>query len=226
MSEPKAAAEFVHVFSAGPFGRAVARYLAEFRADVFETNLDGAAPELKPDASVNVVAAWRPVPAFCEVLDQASHECQRPFISLIADSTVLRLGPVVVPGQGSCWGCWVRRFRQHDPWPAERAEVLRRYTADASAGPKGYLEPFAMMGAARIAGALEALRSSAGIAGYVWEIDMLTRETKVSTVVGVHDCPRCGLHRPVQTRGFAEMRQELAYLWTADTGSREKKLPL
>jgi bacteriocin biosynthesis cyclodehydratase domain-containing protein len=133
---------------------------------------------------------------------------------LVLDSAVLRLGPIVAPGGGGCWNCWARRSRQHAAWPNEQSALAQHYASQPDSGPKGFLEPFAMMGAARIGYAIEALDSSTPIGGYVWQIDLITRKVTTSTVVGIHDCRRCGLHRPAATRSFAEMQQTLAYLWT------------
>jgi len=60
---------------------------------------------------------------------------------------------------------------------------------------------------------VEALDAGEALPGQVWQIDMINRKITTSTVVGVHDCPRCGLHRPGPTRSHAEMQQALAYLW-------------
>ena len=125
----------------------------------------------------------------------------------------MRVGPIVMPGQGSCWGCWVRRSRQHEKWPKEQAALSRHYATHADAGPLGYLEPFALMGAARLVYIINALKASSAIPGYVWEIDIVKRRMTSGTVVGVHDCPRCGLHRDASRRSFAEMQCKLAYLW-------------
>lgn len=210
----------VHLLSVGAFGHAVGDYLKTFRSDIEVTSVRNNViplPETWPDSRVNVVAAWRAVPTLCELLDQLSHKWLRPFVPLILDSPVLRLGPIVSPGNGCCWNCWIRRRRQHATWPDEQLALTEHYAAHAESGPRGYLEPFAMMGAARIAhaiDALDALDSSAPIAGHVWQIDLVTRKVTCSTVVGIHDCARCGLHRLAATRSFAEMQHALARLWT------------
>ncbi|MGH9898091.1 MAG: TOMM precursor leader peptide-binding protein [Pyrinomonadaceae bacterium] len=218
--------EPVHLLSVGTFGRVVADYLRMFREDISET----AAEDYKlllsetrktwPIARITVIAAWRPVLELCELLDDFSHEWQRPFVPLVLDAKALRLGPVVIPGRGSCWHCWSRRLNQHSAWTNAEAALLQHYKSNPDSGPRGYLEPFAMMAATRIAHIIDALDSSQAMPGHIWQIDMMTREITTSTVVGIHDCPRCGLHRPAPTRSFAEMQSELAYLWTHATRER------
>jgi bacteriocin biosynthesis cyclodehydratase domain-containing protein len=217
VSSQAAAKPSVLLFSAGAFGNAVARYLGVSFSDL--TQIDASTPAM-PDvneciADVCVIASRRPLTGMLETIDTIFHQQQRTFVPLIVDSTVLRLGPIVVPGSGSCWTCWQRRSLQHAARPEETAMVSNYYETHPDAGPDGYLEPFAMMGAARITQVLEASKSLASQAGHVWQIDMMTRLITTSIVEGVHDCPRCGLHRPPETRSFADMQRELAS-WQED----------
>ena len=209
--------EPLHLLSVGPFGGAVARYLRALRVDICETHVVNNSilqPDTWPITRMNILAAWRPVPKLCELLDEHSHRQRRPFIPLVMDSTALRLGPIVVPGGGSCWECWMRRSRQHENWPKERAALLQYYATHPDTGPKGYIEPFAMMGAARLAQTIDALDLSNATPGQIWEIDVMTRRITVGKVIGVHGCSRCGLARPDSTRSVAQMQQELHYLWS------------
>ena len=169
-----------------------------------------------PIARVMVIAAWRPVPNLCEWLDEFSYERQRPWLPLMLEFNVLRLGPIVVPG-ASCWGCWVKRYRQHVAWPNEISAVLQHYCSHADEGPRGYLEPFAMMGATQIHRVIDELDRASATPGYIWQIDMMTRKITTSRVIGVHDCPRCGLHRSPATRSYLEMQMELTHLWAHPT---------
>jgi bacteriocin biosynthesis cyclodehydratase domain-containing protein len=211
----------VQLLAVGSFGRAVAAYLKTFCADLYETSVDDDViplPETWPAARLTVLTAWRPVPSLCELLDDVCHRWNRPFVPLILDSTILRLGPIVMPGQEGCWGCWTRRYNQHITWPEERSALLQYYASHPDSGPKGFLEPFAMMGASQLRQTIEALDSSTARPGHVWQIDMLTGNITTSTVVGLQGCTRCGEHRPEATRSYAEMRQTLSYLWTRAAG--------
>lgn len=221
MTQKRGAA--VHLLSVGAFGSAVAEHLRTFHSEVSETPVvsgKAAQPESWPDARMHVIAAWRPVVDLCGLLDDICHERKKPFVPVILDSTALRVGPVVVPGHGSCWGCWIRRYRQHAVSPQEESALWQHYATNPDIGPHGYLEPFATMAAARTAQIIWQLNSSAAIGGSVWQIDMLTREITTSTVVGVHGCPRCGLNRPEQTRSFAELHRTVSYLWENANGKQ------
>lgn len=220
MNPPQTNAAAIHLISVGPFGFAVARYLKVFAPNTRERPISkNEMPSANAclEASVNVIAAWRPVPVLCEFVDRISHQGQRPFLPLILEGTLLRLGPTVVPGRGGCWSCWVRRSSQHAPWPKETLMIQQFYAEHPDVGPKGYLEPFAMLAAVRIRQTIAALDSSA-IPGCVWQIDTLTRHVTTSVMTGIHDCPRCGLHRSARELSFAEMQRSLRYLWSDDSG--------
>lgn len=215
-----------HALSIGYFGRAVTQYLRVFRTDIAETVVTDdtiALPAVSPKSWAVILASWRPAPRFCELLDEFSFTWERPFVPVILDSTILRIGPVVIPGRGSCWGCWARRYTQHDSWQEERRVLLEHYASHPAAGPQGYLEPFAMIGASRLASILSSLAGSSAPAGHVWQIDVITREITEGIVVGVHDCSKCGLHRPAPERSFSSMRRDLAYLWTQPSGTKGDK---
>lgn len=208
-----------HILSIGSFGRAVAHYLRDFRSDLVETVVTDdtiALPDVWPTSCANIVASWRPVPHFCELLDELSFKWERPFVPVILDSTLLRIGPVVLPKLGSCWSCWVRRYAQHDAWREERRALLEHYASHPTVGPQGYLEPFAMIAASRLASILGSVRGDSSAAGHIWQIDVITRQVTMGKVVGVHDCPRCGLHRRAE-RSFADLHRDLGYLWTQDS---------
>src|SRR5690349_3627555 len=89
-----------HILSIGSFGRAVAHYLRDFRSDLAETIVTDdtiALPAVWPASCAVIVASWRPVPHFCELLDEFSFTREQPFVPVILDSTILRIGPVVIP---------------------------------------------------------------------------------------------------------------------------------
>jgi bacteriocin biosynthesis cyclodehydratase domain-containing protein len=207
------------LLSLGPFGSAVARQLKTLRRDFVGITVAGSAfptDSRWTTARMYIVASWRPVADLCESITNLSCQQERPFVPLVMDSAMLRLGPVFIPGQGGCWDCWTRRSRQHSPSREEHSALADHYATHPDDGPQGYLEPFALIGAARISAVMDAADSLFSMGGYLWQIDLMTRIITTGKVVGIHDCPRCGLHRPPTTRTFSEMRGALAHLWTGD----------
>jgi bacteriocin biosynthesis cyclodehydratase domain-containing protein len=217
----------INVTTAGRFGKAVTKYLRTLRPDIAEIDDVSDIGSLRQAWSacrLNVVVAWRPVLDLCEALDGVSHQTGIPFVPLIVDGVTLCEGPVVVPGKGSCWRCWIKRLKQHANALDQREALWRYYASHPEVGPLGFLDPFALMGAARLCETIEALETSSPIGGRMWQIDMITREMTSSTVVGVHGCARCGLNRPPATRGFDSLRSNLDYLWHV-RATKEKDTP-
>ena len=214
--------EHVQVMTLGRFADAVYEYLQELCPDVAQTRLDDMslpAELAELGGRIYILVAWRPAPSICSALNKRSHLTGRPFVPIIVDNTALQLGPVVLPNQGACWECWVRRSNQHSPWPAARDALFKYYDANAQAGPPGYLEPLAMVAAAEIAAIVEAVDSGSARGGYVWHMDIITRAITTSTVVGVHGCDQCGLGRSVDERTFSAMRDDLSWLFSNDAQS-------
>jgi bacteriocin biosynthesis cyclodehydratase domain-containing protein len=207
-----------HILSIGPFGKAVGERLKVHCPNSYETIVVGDVlpiPEAWPMSRASVLISWRPAPHICQLLNQVSHEWERPFVPCIVNSTILRFGPVVVPGHGGCWDCWERRSGQRRDVTDDRSALLRHYESHPDEGPQGYFPPFATMAAARIAQIIDALDASTAVPGHIWQIDMITRQIVTGTMVGLHGCPQCGLHRDAHTRSFLEMRRDLEYLWAA-----------
>jgi bacteriocin biosynthesis cyclodehydratase domain-containing protein len=208
----------IYMLYAGSFGKAVADHCKALRNHIeVAAVLDHTEPDYAAwsAARMTVVASWRPLPKLCDRIDELSHELRRPFIPLIQDSTSLRLGPVVIPGAGPCWRCWIQRSRQHAEWTNAQVAVMKHYAESPEAGPQGYLEPFAAMASIRLVQTIAEVDSSRAQGGHIWQIDLLSREITTSAVIGVHGCKRCGMQRPEATRSVDEIRRELQYLWTA-----------
>jgi len=210
----------VRVVSVGPFGRSVARFLLSLRRDVEET----AAPDapgasdlilaglVREETHTTILAASHPVPHLCDQIDKLTHERGAAFVPVILESALLRVGPVVLSGQPPCWDCWIRRRAQFASSPNVHQALLQHYSA-SNRGPRGHLASFAAMAAGRVASVLAALDAKQPVAGRVWQIDLLTRAMTAGRAEGIHDCPRCGLHRAAATRSVLEMQTELRYLW-------------
>ncbi|HYE72962.1 MAG TPA: TOMM precursor leader peptide-binding protein, partial [Blastocatellia bacterium] len=126
----------------------------------------------------------------------------------------LRVGPVVVPGKGACHACFELRETQHTPRPTEHKVLRDFYNAQTLVGPQGFLQAFADIAAIRLAQLVESLeQDETSIAGHVWRLNTINRDTVSGKVVGVHGCRHCGLGRDEQKRGFVELQRELLSIW-------------
>jgi bacteriocin biosynthesis cyclodehydratase domain-containing protein len=205
------------VVAIGAFGAAVAEHLGLFGPVVRASDL---APEAEndvaegPSAAVNVIASWRPVTDICERYDRLSRLRGQPFIPVILDGRTLTVGPILMPAGPACWRCWTRRERQHAVGPTPRRAVHDAYSQDPDLGPKGFLDAFALMAAAKTAHMIETIAEKTVVAGSLWQLDLPTRIVTTSRLIGCDGCTRCGLDRPLPTRTVEELRRSLSDLWT------------
>jgi bacteriocin biosynthesis cyclodehydratase domain-containing protein len=202
----------VHILCIGNYGKAVGRYLQDFRDDGVVTRIEKGflpPPSTWPASRMIVAASWRPAPKLYSVLDEFSHKTRRSFIPLYLDSSLLRIGPIVCPGQEGCWHCGMARSLQHAVLAAERKLIWDHYNANPNVGPLGYLEPFAVIGAAQLSTIIDEIDSGRSKGGVIWQIDLLTSQVTVGRVVGIHGCPHCGVRRAAAMRSFDDMQQAL-----------------
>lgn len=207
-------AEPISILCAGDFGAAVSGRLLQLRRDATAIRVIGGSPVSLPVSRANIVASSRPRPELFADVSAASAERSVPFLPLFTDGASLQLGPVILPGRGACWDCWLARQRQHDSWARRHSHLSEYYRQHPGAEPAGYLECFVTIAAARLSQAIDAIDAGDDLGGSIWELDMMTREVSTSKVVGVHDCSRCGLRRPVEARSVSEILERLAYLWS------------
>jgi bacteriocin biosynthesis cyclodehydratase domain-containing protein len=216
--------EPIHIISVGAFGEAVAAALKELLPDVVQTGVDGqnqSYPASWPLARVNIVASWRPVPALQRLLDRVSFAWKRPFIVAVIDGPSLRVGPIIVPGSGACYGCYEKRFLQHSARQEVYRELQAHYDRHPESGAQGYLPSLVHIAALQLAQNILRLdQEPASVAGQIWHMNTLTRSTSTTRVVGVHACPRCGLKRDEATLSYLDMRRELSSLpgWAGEDG--------
>jgi bacteriocin biosynthesis cyclodehydratase domain-containing protein len=139
------------------------------------------------DTGVAVVALSRPAPALCEQADELAHRTGTAWLPVVAETTVIRVGPYVRPGAAPCFACYAERRSQHDRHRL-RTEILHRaYDRDDELAPTGFLPHTARLA---VAGARLALKRA--IPGEV--ITLRTDDARVSadTVRPRSSCIRCG----------------------------------
>jgi bacteriocin biosynthesis cyclodehydratase domain-containing protein len=186
----------------GPFGGRVARQLLSVHASSALLTAADIRNAFAFAREAVIVAMWRPEPALCERADELSYRLRVPWLPIVMEHPVIRVGPLVCPQTGPCFRCYRRRREQHDTQPAATAALLAAYAADSAAGPGGYLPHHARI-AAGVAGQLIRGRPAGGLvqgvgqgaaamAGQVTTIRLLNGSMSVSPVIACHDCDRCG----------------------------------
>jgi bacteriocin biosynthesis cyclodehydratase domain-containing protein len=214
----------VHLLAVGSFGQAVADEMVTMLDPVPArvVSLPGAAS--LPDelseaaelslASAAVVLAGRPVPAIAEWVDEVSFASGVPWLPVTIESTVLRTGPVVVPGLSACYRCFRLRMHQHAPAPAVELALEQHFRTSVADEPYGYLPGTVALAAGT---ATEALAAPAAGAGQVWQRDLVSGRLIHGRAVGVHGCGRCGLHRDERIRSTVDIREAMGEVlaWTS-----------
>lgn len=176
----------------GPFGRQAATLLSA---------LDPAGRVVEPDAldaafahapSVVVAAFWRPSPAVCEQLDELSLASRIPWLPIIVEHPVMRIGPLVEPPLGVCFRCYRRRCAQHDAQRRTTADLHEAYDRDPALGPSGFLPHHARL-AAHIAGEMLRRRRAAGTpsGAEVLTVRLFGQDIQASPVTAFGDCDQC-----------------------------------
>ena len=204
-----------HVVAIGPFGEAVAHDLAKVLDVVITkpTSEGYVQPRYWPDASVHILAAWRPVLEIAHVLDTVAFTWQVPWLPVIYEHPYLFIGPTVVPGVGPCYSCFRLRYLQHSK-TEDLTDVLDSYYAShPAAGPRGYLPTTVAFAAAIVWEVTQRLTLEPEVeAGQIRQINLLSLETHKSRVVGVHGCEHCGCGRDERTRSVAQLAADLNFI--------------
>jgi hypothetical protein len=207
----------VLVLPVGDFGHAAAGHLKELMpsVDILAEATDSSAEALsKNPSAIVVLIAWRPVPMLSDLLDARSHSTGSTFVSLTIQDCTMLLGPIVMPGQGICWRCWNYRELESSVSPNVIQQRTTYYADHPTEGPRGYLPSFARLGAAQLMRSLISLESTVHSAGQVVRTNLYSRQITIGRAIGLDNCDRCGLHRPLPSRSYADLRTGLMSLWS------------
>jgi bacteriocin biosynthesis cyclodehydratase domain-containing protein len=172
----------------GDFGQAVVELMLRRpgRSVVGADRIDDA---FQDDAVGTIVLAmWRPCPALCEKVDELAFMHGRSWLPIVMNHPHVRIGPLVVPELGACFGCFQERQVQHDSQRAVRAVVNARYDSDPCFGPEGYLGHHARLAASL---AELALAGAHDEAGQVRTVNVMATGIRRHAVVPRPDCTRC-----------------------------------
>ena len=210
----------IQVITSGPFGVSVGLSLQELLPHVDVSEYSGALLRSEPEwpsGRTYILASWRPVPRLMESLNAMCYATGTPLLPAIVDGYHLVVGPAIVPGFGACHSCYQSRMHQHCARREARAALHAHYDLHPESGPKGHLRVFADLAAIRLAQLVQRLdRAPREIAGNVWRLDLLTRQTVSGHVIGVHGCRHCGMGRDEQSRSHGLLETELSFLFEKD----------
>ncbi|MEK7867046.1 MAG: TOMM precursor leader peptide-binding protein [Planctomycetota bacterium] len=123
--------------------------------------------------------------------NRARLDSRRPWLLVSLQGSWARVGPLFVPGETACWGCYRARLASHRAHPdAERAWAA----LDRSLGPSGPDRHAAAVAALAAAEVERFTRRHAPplLAGRVFVVDLETLEGGSESVWAVPGCPDCG----------------------------------
>lgn len=206
------------IASTGPFGERISNFLAAGRPGCREISAHGS--ELTnafADSSMVVLALWRPDQELCESTDALSFQHQVPWLPVIMEHPVIRVGPMIRPPFGPCFGCYARRRLQHDRDSWASAVLGWAYAADHAWGPGGYLPHHARLAAALTRDVINrpAVRHQGLVADEVTTIRLLTGGFHTRPVIACPGCDRC---EPAAPPGRPDWLREVSARARADVG--------
>lgn len=184
----------VHIVGTGPFGKRCGQLLAaNLPASRRYDSIELTAAFASQPAAV-VLAIWRPEPALCEAADEIAFRYGVPWLPVIMEHPAIRVGPVIRPPAGPCFGCYARRRGQHDGQPWATAALHAAYQRDRTCGPRGYLPQHARLaaGVAQTMLLSEAGSAADAVSATVTTIRLVTGGMSASRVMACHGCARCG----------------------------------
>jgi bacteriocin biosynthesis cyclodehydratase domain-containing protein len=184
----------MHTLWTGEFGKRTAGHLASVTGcPARPTDAHGNAAAAWPHAGVRVVATWRDEPALFDRVARLHTACRAPWLPVVHEYPLIRVGPLVVPGDGPCYRCYLGRRAQHDRGSDSTAALRASAAAAPGHGVTGFTDAQTMIAACL---ALDLLREhqdkGAESAGRVVFYNVLTRALITDTVMGVHGCRECG----------------------------------
>jgi bacteriocin biosynthesis cyclodehydratase domain-containing protein len=189
----------IHIIGVGSWGHQVAYRLSARTPMPLVTllELDSSPVDLDlPAARARVLASSRALPSLASALDDSAYQTQTPWLPVAMDHPHLQIGPAVAPGYGACFDCWQRRLRQHSPAPDVDAALQRYYEDHPAEHPSGHLPPSAELAAAMVLRVIDRLVSDPGSeAGWLRQINLVSRRMTKGRGIGVHGCQKCGLGR-------------------------------
>ncbi|PVE10731.1 TOMM precursor leader peptide-binding protein [Streptomyces scopuliridis] len=173
-----------------------------------------------------VLTAQNPAPRLCERLDNLAYRFSRPWLPVVMDNSVVRVGPLIRPPYGPCFRCFQGRRAQHDREAAATALLHHSYDAGQQPGPGGFLPHHARLAAAVAATCLRAVPEAGAPDGpddgIVTTIRLREWGIDRNHVVPRHSCPRCGPSAPVREAigdsGPGRLRAALGPVRTAEAG--------
>ncbi|ANB62127.1 hypothetical protein [Anoxybacteroides amylolyticum] len=199
----------IQLFEIGEFanriGDMISKELEPDRVKVENNSLEKL--PVRHDADLYMVISEHLCVDLCKYIDNISRNYKKYFLPIVMDHPYLTVGPFVQYSQGACYHCYYGRFMQHNPAPHVTRALEKHYRECIGKGPKGY-HP---LDAAIVSNWLiySVKNSFNHFQGKLWRMNLVSRESVTSKVIGIHGCKRCGSKKDEKTRSYFALLNRL-----------------
>ena len=175
----------------GEFGDAVAEVLAGSIAQTVRVSSEDLESVFALRPSRVILSLWRPAPALADRVDELAHLHSVPWLPIVAEHPIVRMGPLIVPGASACHQCFAGRRIQHEPRAEAMLALYQAYDENPAYGPSGHL-PHHARTAAGTAITLLGDGPRPAEPGLAITYSPVHARLAAHHVVAAHGCERCG----------------------------------
>jgi len=179
------------VADVGGFGEQVAHLLSTGGLAAQRIRQEDLAEAFAARPAAVVLAAQHPMPALCGRVDALAWRHGVPWLPVVTEDLLLRVGPWVVPDQGPCFDCYLARRVQHDDQASITGALRQAHEADAGSGPRGFLPQHARTAAGLLHCLLGGPDGVTARPGSVTSVSLRHGEIDTRPVLRCHGCRRC-----------------------------------
>lgn len=161
-----------------------------------------------------VLASAIPSQILSRTLNADAYKHKFQFVPITIESSILQIGPRVIPSLTPCWVCWNERVTSQHGSPDERLSLLKYCDQERHAFQMAFMPSTSVFAAFALSEMLSKDVASRDLYGTVWMMNIFTREVSLVEYIGRHGCPQChvyrgedkersiaGLHRFIMKRG-------------------------
>ncbi|WP_029215189.1 TOMM precursor leader peptide-binding protein [Kallotenue papyrolyticum] len=209
------------LLTAGPLGARVRDLLERSALPMIAYDLaewggwsedDFAAALEQAEAQLAAGVLWRPFPTLMQQFNAAAYRRGIPWTIGLLDTTVIQIGPTVIPGETACYTCFLKRFLTNSGLSRIDMETLAFYDHDQQAGHRGQLAPLEQFAARLISMELQRLSSGETVAstGAYWYMDPIRHDQGRHPIVPVPWCRICSRVEDPQEWSYKHLAEALA----------------
>lgn len=155
---------------------------------------------------------WRPFPTRMQQFNAAAYRQGIPWTIGVLDTTLIQIGPTVIPGETACYTCFLKRFLTNSGLSRIDMETFAFYDRDQQAGYRGQLAALEHVAASLISIELQRLCSGEPVAstGAYWYLDPVRHEQGRHPIVAVPWCRICSSVDDPQAWSYRHLAEALA----------------